>query len=182
MRSRKRTPTCSTSLLQILDDGRLTDGQGRMVDFKNTVVIMTSNLGSQALLGDHDAEAAAEIVMDAVREHFRPEFLNRIDELIVFEALTPAQLSGIVEIQSRELLRRLEERKISLSLSDAAKLHLAEVGYDPQYGARPLRRAIQRELLDPLALALLAGRFKAGDAVQVDVESGKLSFATAVAA
>ncbi len=147
-------------LLQLLDDGRLTDGQGRTVDFRNTVVIMTSNIRSP----------------EALQEQFRPEFLNRIDEIVVFEPLTREQLTEIVELQLGRLRERLAERRIELDLTDAAKEHLAEAGWDPAYGARPLKRAIQRMLENPLALELLEGRFSEGDVVHVDVQDGELVF------
>jgi ATP-dependent Clp protease ATP-binding subunit ClpB len=147
-------------LLQILDDGRLTDGQGRTVDFRNTVVIMTSNI------------RAAE----ALREHFRPEFLNRIDEVVVFHSLSREQLSGIVQLQVARLRGRLAERGISLELTDAAKEVVAEAGWDPTYGARPLKRAIQRLIENPLALRLLEREFVDGDTVRVDAQNGELVF------
>jgi ATP-dependent Clp protease ATP-binding subunit ClpB len=147
-------------LLQLLDDGRLTDGHGRTVDFRNTVVIMTSNIRSA----------------DDLRERFRPEFLNRIDEIVTFDALTREQLSEIVELQLRRLRARLAERRIELEVSDAAKELLAEEGWDPAYGARPLKRAIQRLLENPLALRLLEGDFSEGDAVRVDVVDDALVF------
>ena len=147
-------------LLQLLDDGRLTDGQGRTVDFRNTVVIMTSNLRSE----------------EQLRDTFRPEFLNRIDEVVRFEPLTREQLSEIVELQLRRLQERLAERKLELEVTDAAKELLAEEGWDPAYGARPLKRAIQRLLENPLALELLEGRFSEGDTVRVDVDGDGLVF------
>ena len=147
-------------LLQLLDDGRLTDGQGRTVDFRNTVVIMTSNIRSA----------------DELRERFRPEFLNRIDEVVVFEPLTREQLSEIVELQLARLRERLAERKLELEVTDAAKELLAEEGWDPAYGARPLKRAIQRLLENPLALRLLEGDFAEGDTVRVDADDGELVF------
>jgi ATP-dependent Clp protease ATP-binding subunit ClpB len=153
-------------LLQILDDGRLTDGQGRTVDFRNTVIIMTSNLRSD----------------EQMREAFRPEFLNRIDEIVEFERLTREQLADIVELQLARLRNRLAERGLSLELTDAAKQHLAEAGWDPQFGARPLKRALQRLVENPLALRLLEGEFEEGDTVRVDVEGGELVFAKAEAA
>jgi ATP-dependent Clp protease ATP-binding subunit ClpB len=153
-------------LLQILDDGRLTDGQGRTVDFRNTVIIMTSNIRSEAQL----------------REHFRPEFLNRIDEVVVFEALTREQLAEIVELQLARLRERLAERRLSLELTDAAKEVVAEAGWDPAYGARPLKRALQRLVENPLALRLLEGDFAEGDTVRVDAENGELVFEKAAAA
>jgi ATP-dependent Clp protease ATP-binding subunit ClpB len=147
-------------LLQLLDDGRLTDGQGRTVDFRNTVVIMTSNLRST----------------DDLADHFRPEFLNRIDEVVVFEPLTRDQLAEIVELQLERLRERLADRHIGIELTDAAKEALAEAGWDPAYGARPLKRAIQRLLENPLALELLEGRFVEGDTIRVDAVDGELSF------
>jgi ATP-dependent Clp protease ATP-binding subunit ClpB len=171
----KAHPDVFNVLLQILEDGRLTDGQGRTVDFKNTVVIMTSNLGS-ALLQDpriSDAERR-RLVMEAVRAHFRPEFLNRVDEIIIFSPLTQEQITTIVDIQLELLRKRLAQRKITLTLTPAAKQLLASEGYDPTYGARPLKRVIQRRLQDPLALAILEGKFHDGDHIEVDVERGQL--------
>jgi ATP-dependent Clp protease ATP-binding subunit ClpB len=153
-------------LLQILDDGRLTDGQGRTVDFRNTVVIMTSNLRTA----------------EAMREFFRPEFLNRIDEVVEFRALTREQLGEIVDLQLEHLRARLAERGLGLELTDAAKEHVAEAGWDPTYGARPLKRALQRQVENPLALRLLEGEFAEGDTIRVDVVDGELSFAKASAA
>jgi ATP-dependent Clp protease ATP-binding subunit ClpB len=169
-------------MLQILDDGRLTDGQGRTVDFKNTVVIMTSNVGSVAILGyrggsDQDAYARMrEEVLDALREHFRPEFLNRVDEIVVFHALSREQLKAIVKIQLGRLQARLAERKIELELSDAALEHFATAGYDPVYGARPMKRLLQRELETVLGRQLLAGTIRDHSRVRVDIENGALSF------
>jgi len=172
-------------LLQLLDDGRLTDGKGRTVDFKNSVVIMTSNLGSQYLAehGGQPGEAVADGVrariMDALRAHFRPEFLNRVDEIIFFHSLGRAHLSRIVDIQLQRLLRRLEARKIRLELTDLARNLLVEEGYDPVYGARPLKRTIQRKLLDPLALEILQGAFGDGDTIRVEAAGDDLAFAKA---
>jgi ATP-dependent Clp protease ATP-binding subunit ClpB len=169
-------------LLQILDDGRLTDGQGRTVDFKNTVVIMTSNIGSVAILGyrgGDNPEAHArmrEEVLEALRAHFRPEFLNRVDEIVVFHALSREQLKQIVEIQLGRLRTRLAERKIELDLSEAALDHFATVGYDPVYGARPLKRLLQRELETVLGRQLLAGTIRDHTRVVVDVANGALTF------
>ncbi|HXY60019.1 MAG TPA: ATP-dependent chaperone ClpB [Chthoniobacterales bacterium] len=164
-------------LLQVLDDGRITDGQGRTVDFKNTVIIMTSNIGSQYILEqDQSQEARERLVMDALRGHFRPEFLNRVDEIIIFDRLSESDLKKIVEIQLRHLTKRLEQQKITLNLSDAAKSHLAREGYDPVYGARPLRRVIQKEILDPLSIDILEGKVREGHAVRVDAKDGKLVF------
>ena len=164
-------------LLQLLDDGRLTDGQGRTVDFRNTIVIMTSNLGS-ATFADQtlDRETQKEAVLEDVRGYFRPEFVNRIDELLVFEPLGREEIAQIVEIQLRGLTRRLQERKLTLRLTDAAKAYLAERGYDPAFGARPLKRLIQREVQDPLAMKLLAGELHDGDTVTVDAGDAGLMF------
>jgi ATP-dependent Clp protease ATP-binding subunit ClpB len=169
-------------LLQLLDDGRLTDGKGRTVDFKNAVVIMTSNLGSQYLAehgGQHGEAVAPEVrdrVMEALRGHFRPEFLNRIDEIIFFHALGREHLARIVGIQLERLAKRLEVRKITLELTDKARALLVEEGYDPAYGARPLKRTIQRKLLDPLALAMLQGAFADGDMIRVEAAGDDLAF------
>jgi ATP-dependent Clp protease ATP-binding subunit ClpB len=165
-------------LLQLLDDGRLTDSQGRTVDFRNTVLIMTSNLGSHRIqeLAD-DWPAAREAAMAALRVHFRPEFLNRVDEVVVFRPLTREQLAAIVDIQVEHLRRRLADRKIGLELTPAARALLAERGWDPVYGARPLKRTIQRLVQDELALRLLRGEFAEGDTVEVDASGGELTFA-----
>jgi ATP-dependent Clp protease ATP-binding subunit ClpB len=171
-------------LLQLLDDGRLTDGKGRTVDFKNTVVIMTSNLGSQyiaeqAQYGTQGAtldDGTRRQVMDALRAQFRPEFLNRIDEVIFFHSLDRDHMSRIIDIQVSGLLKRLEERKIRVDLTDAAKRQLVQEGYDPIYGARPLKRTIQRRVLDPLALRVLQGDFAEGDLVVVDSDGDQLTF------
>ncbi len=164
-------------LLQILDDGRLTDGHGRTVDFKNTVVVMTSNVGSTFLSDPHlDDETMRRQVMDALRGHFRPEFLNRIDEIVFFTRLTEPELMEVVEKETKMLARRLEERKITLELSPATKALIAREGFDPVFGARPIRRAIQRLILDPLAQRVLSGQFAEGDSVFVDVRSGGIEF------
>ncbi|MEX1125642.1 MAG: AAA family ATPase, partial [Acidimicrobiia bacterium] len=170
----KAHPDVFNVLLQLLDDGRLTDGQGRTVDFSNVVLIMTSNLGSESIQSDLSSEVIQTRVMAAVHAHFRPEFLNRIDEVIVFDRLTPEDLRRIVEIQMQSLHKRLSERRIELAVSDEALDLLAEKGFDPVYGARPLKRTIQRELADPLALRLLSGEFSEGDTVNVTVEDGEL--------
>ncbi|HRI56779.1 MAG TPA: ATP-dependent chaperone ClpB, partial [Anaerolineae bacterium] len=175
----KAHPEVFNTLLQVLDDGRLTDGHGRTVDFKNTVVIMTSNVGSEAWSVRRDAESEAEIrryVLEALRATFRPEFLNRIDEIVVFHPLSRAHLAEIVEIQLGRLRGLLAGRKITLELSEAARALLAERGYDPIYGARPLKRAIQQLLQDPLALALLRGDFGEGDAIVADVRGDQIVF------
>ncbi len=164
-------------LLQVLDDGRITDGQGRTVDFKNTVIIMTSNLGSQFIVDSGLDHAAREKrVMEALRAHFRPEFLNRIDEVIIFDQLSDRDLQGIVEIQLDRLLRRLANQKLHLTLTDEAKEFLAREGYDPSYGARPLKRTIQKEILDPLSREILEGRFKEGARIVAEVRDGGLVF------
>jgi ATP-dependent Clp protease ATP-binding subunit ClpB len=165
-------------LLQLLDDGRLTDGKGRTVDFKNAVVIMTSNIGSQ-FIAEHagdPAEGTRRQVTDALRAHFRPELLNRIDEIIFFHSLTLEHMKQIIDIQIRGLLKRLEDRKIHVELADAAREFLVSEGYDPMYGARPLKRTIQRRVLDPLALQVLEGHFKEGDRISVDVGENGLIF------
>jgi len=166
----KAHPDVFNILLQVLDDGRLTDGQGRTVDFKNTIIILTSNLGSEylaALKDNEPAESARAQVMEVVRQNFRPEFLNRLDEIILFNRLTRGQMDGIVSIQIKALLGLLEARKITLELDDAARTWLASAGYDPVYGARPLKRVIQRALANPLAEQLLSGVIKDGETVRV---------------
>jgi ATP-dependent Clp protease ATP-binding subunit ClpB len=172
----KAHPDVFNVLLQVLDDGRITDGQGRTVDFKNTVIIMTSNIGSQYIVDSSEAAERNRRIMDALRSHFRPEFLNRVDEIIIFDRLTDQELTKIVDIQLTRVLRRLEQQHLDLSLSQAARRLLAEEGYDPVYGARPLKRVIQRRLLDPLSLSLLEGKFAPGDRIRADVEKGELVF------
>jgi ATP-dependent Clp protease ATP-binding subunit ClpB len=169
----KAHPEVFNVLLQILDDGRLTDGKGRTVDFKNTVIIMTSNIGSQWIqdLGAKDYEEMRRRALEALRAHFKPEFLNRVDDVIIFRPLTIDNIKDIVEIQLKNLRKRLSDRKITLSLSDRTKEFLAKEGFDPVYGARPLKRAIQRFIQDPLALKILEGEFSEGDTVEVDVNS-----------
>ncbi|MGA7562039.1 MAG: ATP-dependent chaperone ClpB [Desulfobaccales bacterium] len=166
----KAHPEVFNSLLQILDDGRLTDGHGRTVDFKNTIVIMTSNLGSQYLAEVSDEKLMREQVMEALRLHFKPEFLNRVDDIIIFHRLSKEQLREIVSLQMARLRQLLAERQLTLELSDKARDFLAEAGYDPVYGARPLRRAIQHYLQDKLAPLLLEGRFQEGDTILVDAD------------
>jgi ATP-dependent Clp protease ATP-binding subunit ClpB len=171
-------------LLQVLDDGRLTDGQGRTVDFKNTIVVMTSNIGSQRILQFKDTrigevyDRMKAAVLDELRKHFRPEFLNRVDETVVFHALTEADLAQIVEIMLGGLRARLAERKIGLALTDAAKTHLVGLGYDPAYGARPLKRTLQKEVETPLARMMLKGEVRDGSAVTADYDRSRdrLSF------
>ncbi len=157
-------------LLQILDDGRLTDGKGRTVDFKNTIIIMTSNIGSEFIQEMNEINMAEKKIMDALRAHFRPEFLNRVDEIIIFHALSKEDLTKIVDIQLRYLTERLSEHGFSIKLTEKAKMWLAEVGYDPNFGARPLKRAIQKHIEDSLALKILEGAFKPGDTILVDVD------------
>jgi ATP-dependent Clp protease ATP-binding subunit ClpB len=173
----KAHPDVFNVMLQILEDGRLTDGQGRTVDFKNAVLIMTSNIGSAAIseLAGNEEQMRSR-VMDALRSHFRPEFLNRIDEIIIFKNLRMEDIKRIVDIQVHALARRLLERGVTLELTDAAKEFLAERGYDPVYGARPLKRAIQKEIVDPLALRILGGDFVSGDKVVADVQRGEIVF------
>jgi ATP-dependent Clp protease ATP-binding subunit ClpB len=176
----KAHPEVLNVMLQLLDDGRLTDGKGRTVDFKNTVIIMTSNVGSH-FIADRAVRGQTEIdegvrreLMDALRQHFKPEFLNRIDDIIFFHALRREDIREIIDIQLQSLLKRLEDRKLRVELSPAAKDLLIQEGYDPVYGARPLKRTLQRRLLDPLALAVLNGQFHEGDVVQVDADRGAL--------
>jgi ATP-dependent Clp protease ATP-binding subunit ClpB len=172
----KAHPDVFNVLLQVLDDGRITDGQGRTIDFKNTVVIMTSNIGSQYITEEESREARRRLVTDALRAYFRPEFLNRVDEIIIFDRLTEDDLKKIVEIQLRRLSKRLEQQKIILKLSNSAKEVLAREGYDPVYGARPLRRTIQREILDPLSIDILEGKIREGQTVYVNAKDGALEF------
>ena len=177
----KAHPEVLNVLLQLLDDGRLTDGQGRTVDFRNTIVIMTSNLGSDAILefGERDRAEMEALVQRALRQHFRPEFLNRLDEIVIFHQLSREQIRHIVELQADALKKLLHERGIGLLLTDAALDALAAEGYDPQFGARPLKRTIQRRLQNPLAMKLLEGAFKTGDVIEVTVESGEFRFRAA---
>lgn len=174
----KAHPDVFNVLLQVLDDGRLTDGQGRTVDFKNTVIVMTSNLGSQHIqaMATDDYQLVKLAVMGEVKTHFRPEFLNRIDELVVFHSLGEAQIAGIAKIQLQRLETRLAAMEMGLQVSEAALAHIAQAGFDPVYGARPLKRAIQSEIENPLAKAILAGQFAAKDRIAVEVVDGKLQF------
>jgi ATP-dependent Clp protease ATP-binding subunit ClpB len=178
----KAHPEVLNVLLQLLDDGRLTDGKGRTVDFKNTVVIMTSNLGSQFIseqalaTGGTLDEGVRRQMMEALREAFRPEFLNRVDEIIFFHALLREHMKQIIDIQIGGVMKRLEERKIHVQLTDAAKDAIVHEGYDPMYGARPLKRTIQRRVLDPLAMQVLDGRFVEGDTVTVGAGKDGLTF------
>jgi ATP-dependent Clp protease ATP-binding subunit ClpB len=177
----KAHPDVFNILLQVLEDGRLTDGQGRTVDFRNTVVVMTSNLGSdliQEMAGEENYDAMKAAVMNVVGTHFRPEFINRVDESVVFHPLARDQIRGIAGIQLGFLKDRLAERDLALELSPAFMDHLVEMGYDPVYGARPLKRAIQQELENPLAQRLLAGEFEPGQTIQVGLEDGRPVFST----
>ena len=165
----KAHPETFDILLQVLDDGRLTDGQGRTVDFRNVILVMTSNLGSQFLVDPLlEPDAKRDAVMAAVRQAFKPEFLNRLDEVVLFDPLSRDELADIVHLQVRALGTRLRDRRITLEVTDAATAWLAEQGFDPAYGARPLRRLVQREIGDRLATALLAGSVRDGDTVTVD--------------
>jgi ATP-dependent Clp protease ATP-binding subunit ClpB len=172
----KAHPDVAQVLLQILEDGRLTDGQGRTVDFKNTLVVMTSNIGSEAILdsaGAAGGEAMRTRLLQALRGHFRPELLNRIDEILIFEPLTPEALREIVKLELLKLERRLRERELSLEADEGVIDLLAREGYDPVYGARPLRRLIERRIQNPLAQAILKGEFRSGDTVRVRLPEGK---------
>jgi ATP-dependent Clp protease ATP-binding subunit ClpB len=181
----KAHPEVLNVMLQLLDDGRLTDGKGRTVDFKNSVVIMTSNVGSHLIaeqVGQGDtalSEGVRRQVMDVLRQHFRPEFLNRVDEIIVFHPLSREQMRSIIDIQLRGLMKRLEDRKIRVELTDRAKDLLIAEGYDPMYGARPLKRTLQRQVLDKLAMQVLQGEFHEGDTVRIDAPRGELEFTKA---
>jgi len=178
----KAHPDAFNVLLQLLDDGRLTDGQGRTVDFRNTVVVMTSNIGSQHFFAAGlSPDQQKEQVLAEVRGTFRPEFLNRVDEIIVFQPLGKDEIAGIVDIQIRLLQRRLAERKLSVILTPAAREYLALKGFDPAYGARPLKRLIQREVQDALAMRLLSGELREGDTVEIDREGDGLAFRTTTA-
>jgi ATP-dependent Clp protease ATP-binding subunit ClpB len=184
----KAHPDIWNTLLQVLDDGRLTDGQGHTVDFKNTIIILTSNLGTPAaaaieeranLPADEKAELVRRAVIEEVRKHFRPEFLNRLDDLIVFRRLAREQMEKIVDIQLDLLRKRLDRRGLLFTISSDAKGYLIEQGWDPQYGARPLKRAIQRSIEDELAKRILGGEFKQGDTVRIDRGDGALTFTRA---
>ena len=176
----KAHPEIFNILLQVLDDGRLTDGQGRTVDFRNTILVLTSNLGSQFLVDPTiDKEEAHESVMAAVRGAFKPEFLNRLDEIVVFEALSEDELGKIVSLQVAAMAERLSDRRIGLDVTDSARAYLAREGYDPAYGARPLRRLVQREIGDPLAKMLLAGEVREGQTVRVSEDGSGLNLAVA---
>jgi len=177
----KAHPDVFNILLQVLDDGRLTDGHGRTVDFRNTVIVMTSNLGSdriQELAGEENYAEMKSAVMEVVSHHFRPEFINRIDEVVVFHPLIREQIRAICRIQIQNLEQRLKERDITLKVSDAALDYLGEAGFDPVYGARPLKRAIQQDLENALAQDILAGKVGSGDIVTADVKSGQMVLKT----
>ncbi len=176
----KAHPDVFNVLLQVLDDGRLTDGQGRTVDFRNTVIVMTSNLGSdliQTMSSDGQYDEMKEAVMGVVGQHFRPEFINRIDETVVFHPLGREQIRSITEIQMLYLHKRLAERDLSLDISAEALDLLGEAGFDPVYGARPLKRAIQHQIENPMAQAILGGDYHPGDVIKIDVADGELTFA-----
>jgi ATP-dependent Clp protease ATP-binding subunit ClpB len=165
-------------LLQVLDDGRMTDGQGRTVDFKNTVIVMTSNLGSHDIqrMAGQDSELIKEAVMGEVRRHFRPEFVNRIDEIVVFHALDRQQIEAIARVQLRRLEQRLAAQDLKLVVSDSALAEIAKVGFDPVYGARPLKRAIQQQIENPIARLVLEGKAGPKDVVPVDFKDGRFLF------
>jgi ATP-dependent Clp protease ATP-binding subunit ClpB len=178
----KAHPDVFNVLLQVLDDGRLTDGQGRTVDFRNTVIIMTSNLGSQMiqeLAGEENYETMKSAIMEVVSQHFRPEFINRVDDIVVFHPLSREHIRSIVDIQLGYLHARLADRDMQIHLSDAAKNKLAAAGFDPVYGARPLRRAIQQQVENPLAQEILQGKFQPGDIIEVGVKKDELEFQNA---
>ena len=174
----KAHPDVFNALLQILDDGRMTDGKGRTVDFKNTVLIMTSNVGSQIIqeMQGRNREDMEKAVMEVLRATFKPEFLNRIDEIVTFNSLSQEEIKKIVGIQISLLSKRLEGNKITLKLTDAVETFLAETGFDPLYGARPLKRAIQHYIQDPLAMKILEGSVKEGDQITVDMKDGQILF------
>jgi ATP-dependent Clp protease ATP-binding subunit ClpB len=175
----KAHPDVFNILLQVLEDGRLTDGQGRTVDFRNTVIVMTSNLGSdliQEMAGDGHYDTMKNAVMEAVGRHFRPEFINRVDETVVFHPLAQAQIRGIASIQVAHLRQRLGERDLVLQMSDDVLDHLAEAGFDPVFGARPLKRAIQQLLENPLAQQILQGDYAPGDTIEALLADQKITF------
>ena len=172
----KAHPDVFNVLLQVLDDGRITDGQGRTVDFTNTVLIMTSNIGSHFILNEQDATARNEKALNALRGHFRPEFLNRVDDIIIFDRLQADDLKHIIRIQLQRVSKRLAARGLKMELSDAAAELVATHGYDPVYGARPLKRAIQHDLLDPLSMAILAGQYPEGSTIRIDARDGQICF------
>ncbi|MBC7173150.1 MAG: AAA family ATPase, partial [Polyangiaceae bacterium] len=172
----KAHPDVWNTLLQVLDDGRLTDGQGRTVDFKNTVIILTSNVGSQFIMDLDDPDAIRAAVQNELRTRFRPEFLNRIDETVIFRRLGKEDVRNVVDIQLARFAGRLSARELKVTFTDRAKDLLGELGYDPTYGARPLKRAIQRHLENTLAQEILAGKYHAGDEILIDTEAGQITF------
>ncbi len=174
----KAHPDVFNVLLQVLDDGRLTDGQGRTVDFRNTVIVMTSNLGSHLIqeMSKKSNEEIKKAVMEQVGQHFRPEFINRIDDTVVFHSLDSKQIEKIADIQIGYLQKRLKQQHIQLEVSSEALKHLSQAGFDPVYGARPLKRTIQQQLENPLAQALLRGEFKPGEKIQVSFKDGELEY------
>jgi ATP-dependent Clp protease ATP-binding subunit ClpB len=172
----KAHPEVFNVFLQVLDDGRLTDGQGRTVDFRNTVIIMTSNIGSQYIMDDIDDETMRARVQEAMRQHFRPEFLNRVDEIVIFHRLDRTQLREIAEIQLNHVRGLLAKRNITMTLTEAATDLLIEEGYDPVYGARPLKRVLQRRIIDPLAIRVIQSDVREGDHIVIEVENGALDF------
>jgi ATP-dependent Clp protease ATP-binding subunit ClpB len=172
----KAHPDVFNVLLQVMDDGRLTDGQGRTVDFKNTVLIMTSNVGSQHIVAEADEEKMRAAIEETLSQHFKPEFLNRIDDVVIFKRLSKDEIKQIVDLQVAQLVERVRERGVDVQLTDKARELLANLGWDPTYGARPLKRVIQKRLVDKLAMAMLEGRFAEGDTVVVEVADGDLTF------
>jgi len=178
----KAHPDVFNTLLQIMDDGRLTDGQGRTVSFTNTVLIMTSNVGSDRIVGEQVDERIREQIEEVLAATFKPEFLNRIDDTVIFHRLSKADIGRIVELQVNQLVGRVHERGIEIELSEDARTLLGNLGYDPTYGARPLKRVIQKQLVDKLALKILEGEFREGDVVRVDAREGELVFERAEAA
>ena len=168
----KAHPDVFNVLLQIMEDGRMTDGQGRTVDFRNTILIMTSNVGSDWILTETDEERMRDKVMEAVRSTFKPEFLNRVDDIVVFHRLSRQEIGEIVELQVAQLAQRLAKRNLTLEVTEEARAWLADKGYDPSFGARPLRRLVQKDLADGIALALLKGDYREGDRVQVSLVNG----------
>ena len=177
----KAHPDVFNTLLQLMDDGRLTDGQGRTVSFTNTVLIMTSNVGSAEIAGESIDERIRERIEEILATTFKPEFLNRIDDVVIFHRLGKSDIARIVDLQVSQLIGRIAERGIEIELTDDARMLLANLGYDPTYGARPLKRVIQKQLVDKLALRLLEGEFSEGDRVRVDAKDGELAFQKAPA-
>ena len=177
----KAHPDVFNVLLQLMDDGRLTDGQGRTVDFTNAVLVMTSNVGSQFIVEETDPKKLREKVEEVLAATFKPEFLNRVDDTVIFHRLSEDDIARIVELQVEHLTARVRERSIEIVLTDEAKAFLAKSGYDPTYGARPLKRVIQKQLVDKLALRILEGEFAEGDTVEVDAKKDELTFTKATA-